>query len=470
VLLSLLLCTPERSQAPMAAPVATPKVGRRALVSTPPCSPRDATPEELARARELAGRVGLEGTVQPASAWGLRVTTSPASASPGLYEIVLPSDLDTDCTDAPPHAGRLPGLHLNLPLQTQPAHVRQAFLSDQPEEMRDERKREDGTTGTTGRYACARLQPEGTSRLLIDHTNGTKRPLRLVCAWIPDKPASLAVLRRGEAQHADSVRAGRQAFERALVPALEARHETVPEQPFLVVDTSIAPGATYVGHLEIAPTAAGRLMTAVVELPAGRNPSVRDLEQLPVLHNIVWREELARLAKFISPQQQPRRYARIASTHQHARGLFRAPDRRAWGTLRACTKEPLQAWSLYESVPGIDECPPLPPQPTHNRGRYGTVSQLDLRVVGPEPEAHRYALLALNRGSAFGGRHHVSDHKQHALEILNLPRPGSQLLPADAVETLWLGELKRGDTLTLWTEPMANVGVYLWYLLLRLDG
>ena len=62
------------------------------------------------------------------------------------------------------------------------------------------------------------------------------------------------------------------------------------------------------------------------------------------------------------------------------------------------------------------------------------------------------------------GRHWVSDGKRLASEVFHSPNnPG--LLPKLYVSTLWKGKVQVGDQIQMWTEPMANTSVQLWYLL-----
>ena len=73
-------------------------------------------------------------------------------------------------------------------------------------------------------------------------------------------------------------------------------------------------------------------------------------------------------------------------------------------------------------------------------------------------------MLALNRGSVFGGRHWLSDGKRTVSEVFHTPgTPG--LLPKGWATTLWRGPVQAGDQLQMWTEPMANTSVQLWYVL-----
>lgn len=57
------------------------------------------------------------------------------------YKIYYPTDLDRRSTDDAAYAGKYPGVHLNLPLKTQPSYINYLFLSDQPERILDDRKR-----------------------------------------------------------------------------------------------------------------------------------------------------------------------------------------------------------------------------------------------------------------------------------------------------------------------------------------
>jgi len=128
---------------------------------------------------------------------------------------------------------------------------------------------------------------------------------------------------------------------------------------------------------------------------------------------------------------------------------------------------PVRAYTLYESVPGWDQTIRDPKKRrTDNRGKYGAVVGMRVKIQALPPGCDRMALIVLNPYNTFGGRHLVTNVKDAANEVLFLPGGRHGLLPKEKAAVLWLGNVKKGDVITMTTEPMANISVYLWYLLL----
>ncbi len=376
----------------------------------------------------------------------------PPAPIPGGLNFRYPADFDRDAVIRP-------GLHLNVPLHVVPRDVNYLFLSDQPEEMRDNRAREDGSTGATGLYAKAPLPAQAPTRVMVDHTDGTKRPLRYWLLWVPRADGVVVVRKRGEHMSADSVLAGRVAFERALGTPVEPRAAVRAGVPFPLLRIRMVPAQTAVAQIEFVSTVPGVLYSVATEADAPMPADGAALDGLPVLHSIVWREEAKRLEKFVNPKLLPRRFQRIMQAFQHARGHFHYPDRMGYVTWTGAP----HAYSLFESIPGRDVTVPAP---TDNRGKYG--AKVGLRIkIGRLPRGFkRVALVLLNPNATWGGRHLVTDGKRAAFETLHLPGRTPGLIQNGKAATLWIGEARRGDVLTMTTEPMANISVYLWYLVI----
>lgn len=416
----------------------------------------------------------------------------PPPAIQGGYNFRTPADLDRASTTSGVWRGKLPGLYLNQPLHAKPSDVAYLFISDQPEEARDDRLREDGTQGATGVYARAPIAAAAPFRVLIDHTNGTTRPLRLLLLYLPAANGTLTVSARGEAAHSDSVRAGRDAFVQSRVVRLADRRAVTAGMAVPVVNVVLQPKQTGVAHLLASASVAGELVALLLEPEAPLPVSRADLDRLPTLHSIVWREEATRLGKFIDPTLQPTRFHRILDSFQHARGIFHRPDRVSRVTYDARGWDekdvPVRAYSLFESIPGHDPTPgtrdPRNPKlsvaEVDNRGKYGGVEELRIRVGQLPPGCHRIALLVLNPYATFGGRHYATDGRRHGQEVWNVPRFASDggsvapvrlpMIERGKAALLWKGEVTAGDVLRMWTEPMANTSVYLWYLVVPLPG
>ena len=81
------------------------------------------------------------------------------------------------------------------------------------------------------------------------------------------------------------------------------------------------------------------------------------------------------------------------------------------------------------------------------------------------PGCKEMALLAVNRGDVFGGRHWVSDGRKTAFETYLRPGAAPGVLRKGQACNIWRGPVRAGDTLTMWTEPMANTSVQLMYVL-----
>lgn len=425
---------------------------------------------------------------------GITVGTQekPPTAIEGGYNFRTPADLDRASTTSGPWRGKFPGLYLNQPLHVKPGDVPYLFISDQPEEARDDRLRESAPPGATGVYARAPVPAAAPVRVLIDHTDGTARPLRLLLLYLPAANGTLTVSARGEAAHADSVRAGRDAFVQSRLVRPAERRGVLAGVAVPVVDVVLKPKQTAVMHLVLSASVAGELAALLLEPDAPLPVSRADLDRLPTLHSIVWREEAARLVKFIDAKLQPTRFSRILDSFQHARGIFHRPDRVApvvydvagWNERFS----PVRAYSLFESIPGIDPTPGTrdprnpraPVASVDNRGKYGGVEELRIRIQRLPPGCHRVALLVLNPYATFGGRHYVTDGRRHGQELWNVPRFASEggavspdflpLIERGKAALLWKGDVAPGDVLRMWTEPMANTSVYLWYLVVPLPN
>lgn len=413
----------------------------------------------------------------------------------GGYNFRTPANIDRDSTTSPPYRGRFPGLYLNQPLETEPASVGALFISDQPEEIKDDRLREDGSRGATGVYARAAVPTARSVRILVDHTNGTARRLRLGLGFIPACGGTLATTSQGVAVNLDSVRAGRVAFERSRAVLPIPRREVSANGVTWLLDLTLPPKETAVAHLVVSSTVAGELVVCVAETDGSLPARKAEIDCLPTLHSIVWREEARRLEKFLDPRTQPARFTRILDSFQHARGLFPSPDRVARVTYDAPgwsdADEPLRVYSLFESIPGFDPTPgtrdPRNPNATiatvDNRGKYGGVEELRVNLRRLPPGCRRMALLVLNPNGTFGGRHYVTNGRTDQRETWFLQGGASQraggaspvgdvqpLLEKGRAALLWRGEVRAGDVIRMWTEPMANTSVYLWYLLVPLPG
>jgi len=389
--------------------------------------------------------------------------------------------LDRRSTDDPAYAGKYPGVHLNLPLKTQPSYINYLFLSDQPERILDDRKRTPAAApgspqpgpGATGIYARSPIPGRSTVRVLVDHTNGTKRPLRFDLVWIPKKEGFLTVRKRSLSVHKDSVAAGQRAFQEQGQVVVEPRQELKPDSAITLISQLLSPEETLVLHQEYYSSAAGDLAAVVSEVDTPATAQLAQLDALPVLHSIVWKEEEARLGNFIDKNADPTRWNRIRQSFQHARGHFPAPDRLAEVDYRVDTwderQSPLQVYSKFESIPGVDVTVKQGDSHavTDNRGKYGARVGMRWNLKALPPGCQEVAILAINRGAVFGGRHWVSDGKRTVSEVFHTPgNPG--LLPKQFASTLWRGKVAAGDQIQMWTEPMANTSVQLWYVLVPL--
>lgn len=421
--------------------------------------------------RRLIERLPGPGRVIPMAHLGISAGPAPGDVKPlgEGFDFRFPADLDRRSTTAPPFKGRYPALYLNQPLRRVDRDVHYLFLSDQPEEIRDDRLREDGSRGVVGTYARATVPAAAPTRVLVDHTNGTKRPLRYVLAWIPRSDGMLMVRRRGARAHPEPTLAAREAFVHAHRVGFEPNIPVSRGAAHPVVDVTMPPGDTFVAQLEFTSTVPGELCSVVLE-PRDLVPaSTADVDRLPVLHSIVWREEARRLEKFVNPERQPTRFKRILGAYQHARGLFPQPDRQATLVYDARGWDegavPVRAFSFFESIPGLDATVPAAPH-TDNRGRYGAVTRAVFELRRLPPGCREMAVLLLNPYAPFGGRNHVTDTTTRCAETSLLPRGEPGLLPAGGACLLWRGAVKAGGRLVLSMESLANTSVYPWYLVI----
>jgi hypothetical protein len=448
------------------------------------------------RLRTLLERLPSYGQIVDMASLGITVGSEERPPRPieDGYNFRTPADIDRSATHGP-------SLFLNQPLRKRPGDVDFLFISDQPEEARDDRLREDGSRGASGIYARAGFPRASTIRVLMDHTNGTRRPLRMLLMYLPAWEGTIAVTQRGEAVDRDSVAAGHRAFLQARRVLPQARRFLHVGDAIPLVDLTIKPGQTAVVHLLCAPSVAGQMIALLQDPKAPLPVSLAQFNQIPVLHSIVWREEAERLKKFIDPGMQPTRYRRILNSFQHARGSFDAPDRVARVTYDADSwsnkAAPVRVYSLFESIPGRDPTArdPLDPHATEartdNRGKYGGVEELRITIARLPPACHRLALLAVNPDGTFGGRHYVTDGHSQERDTWFLPPPRPRitwfeekvpvdplhsLVPGDVLPLLehgkatllWRGNARPGEVIRMWTEPMANISVYLWYVVVPL--
>ncbi len=425
------------------------------LLGTPISATADDTPPRL---RALLERLPAVGAIVHTADLGVSVGSveKPPPEIPGGYNFRISADLDRRQLDAG-------DLHLNQPLHVTPSDTSFLFMSDQPEALKDDRLREDGTHGATGTLARADLPARGKVRVLIDHTDDTRRPLRYMLVFVPQQDGSLAVLRRGMSQHADSVQAGMEAFSAALGPALEPRVPVMAGQPCMLVNERLLPTQTLVGQMEFVATVPGQLYSVALEADAPVPDSPAALAALPVLHSVVWREEEGRLGKFIDPKLNPTRYARILDSYQHSRGAFHFPDRMGSVTYDHDEwADAVQAYSLFESIPGTDATMAQPN--TDNRGKYGAVTGLDIGFARLPPGCKEVAVVMVNTGATWGGESYVTDLQRQACDLFFLPKTAPGVLHSGEATTVWRGPLQPGRHLRLWSMPMANLSVSLWYL------
>ena len=395
------------------------------------------------------------------------------------YKIYYPTDLDRRSTDDAAYAGKYPGVHLNLPLKTQPSYINYLFLSDQPERILDDRKRTPAVAagspapgpGATGIYARSPIPGQSTVRVLVDHTNGTKRNLRFDLLWVPKKAGFLTVRKRTMSVHQDSVAAGKQAFvEQGGQVVVEPRVQLEADTSTVLVSQLLKPEDTLVLHQEFFSSAPGELAAVVSEVETAQIGKISELDSTPVLHSIVWNEEEERLGKFVDKNADPTRWNRIKQSFQHARGHFPSPDRLSEVDYQVSSWSendyPMQVYSKFESIPGVDVTVKQGDSAavTDNRGKYGARVGMRWNIKALPPGCKEVAILALNRGAVFGGRHWVSDGKRTVAEVFHAPNnPG--LLPKLYACTLWRGPVGVGSQIQMWTEPMANTSVQLWYIL-----
>lgn len=426
-----------------------------------------------ARLQQLIDALPAVGQQVESTRLGIRMLVGDRSPKPtGMeYVFVAPNDLDRHQTDLPPLKGHFPDLHLNIPLKVVPGSVNYLFLSDQPEEVRDDRKRDaarpglpDPGPGATGVYARSPLPGKAPVRVMMDHTNGTRRPLVMWLIWVPEKDAAVSVRKRGESKDKNSVKAGGEAFVGLTKPIFEPRVQVAAGASQPLVKMPLDPGVTGVVQLEFSSTEKGELIACITENE--QLPSQAELNDMPVLHSIVWNEEIERLDKFIDPVKNPTRFNRIKNAFQHARGHFQYPERVAHAEYVAPSwsdaRWPVQVYSLFESIPGTDVTVKGGAE-TDNRGKYGARIGFELTLADLPPGTREAALLVINRSSPYGGRHWISNGRQ-ASEVVFAPGVGSGMLGNKGVSTLWRGPVREGDKLTMWQEPMANGSVQLWYM------
>lgn len=438
--------------------------------------------------KQIIQNVPNEGQVKPVSEFPFATKgeygKSPSPYARDKFLLAPPRNLDRQATDEKPLLGTYPWLHLNRPFTRTLGSTKFLFLSDQPEHIVSNLPRIETSPGNKGILNWSPVPKQSLTRVLMDHINDSDEDLRMVLAWVADGDGSLSV-HSPVTSSSHPVGAGQNVFLEHVAYAIEARRAVKAGEAVYLVDMPLLDQKTSVATLEFSSTTSGQLFSALLGEGDPLPKSVDDFSKLPIFHSEKWSENEDKLRKLVPPGSQPARYQRLLNSFIHSRGLFPSPDRQAVATYRAAGWRegdfPIQVYSTIDFSPGTDMTSGAP-IPTENRGNYGAMTSLRVKIEALPPSTKEVAVLVFNRGSPYGGRFLVTDGKTKTTEtlyrlIMNSSRQvrgnASILVTADRLNTfdigtLWRAPIRAGDEISIWTEPIINSSVSIWYLIVPL--
>ena len=389
---------------------------------------------------------------------------------PGIYYLLYPRDLDTRGTDTAPYKEQFPYLHLSLPLIPENSPTANLIMSDQPETIEENNRYLDSNaSGTDGLYGMSTAPAGKRLRYLADHYNHSKSTKWMKVFLTSIEDTSVYIHKKGSDVSSNSVVAGSFADQSSHQVNLSDVRTLQAQVPALLGSFGpIKPEDTAVALYEMTPRANMVVWTVITDEDALVSPTIQDLQALPKLKSLRWRDREEKLRKLVNPELFPTRFNRVMDCFIHARGIFPRPDRfcRAVYDYR---KNPqwIQAYSAFEYIEGTDELTSDGvPVSTNNRGNYGGYVRMNIKILSLPPGADGLAVLAVNNSDTLGGLFRTAVNKADCTSfIFDKTGLSNEIIKSKKTAVLWKGKVKEGSDLEIQFFSIANTSVRLWYLL-----
>jgi hypothetical protein len=391
---------------------------------------------------------------------------------PGSYYLLYPRDLDIKATDDSPLAREYPYLHLNLPLVPENSPTTHLILSDQPETIKEENAYlENCGWGTNGLYGKATAPAGKRMRLLADHYNQSKQTKWLKIYMTSREDAAVNVHKKGCSVAANSIVAGSIADQISHQVNVSDIREIKADTPSLLGQWGpINTEDTAVVLYEMTPNRNVTFWTVITDEDK-LSSSIAELDALPKLKSLKWRDREDKLKTLVKKDRFPSRYSRVLDSFIHARGLFPYPDRVCrsdYDYLK--NKRWIQAYSAFEHIEGIDELTgDGKPVETDNRGNYGGFIRVNIKLKSLPEGINRIAAVMINTSDTLGGMFKTTlDRKTGTSFVFNKASLSSDTIAQRKAVLLWKGAVERGSDLDIQFFSLANTSVRPWYLIIPL--
>jgi len=392
---------------------------------------------------------------------------------PGSYYLLYPRDLDVQATDSGPYAKKYPNLHLNLPLVPEKSPTTYLVMSDQPESIREDNEYlGNGGKGTDGLYGRATSPGGKRMRYLADHFNQSAATKWLKVYMTSPCDTTVNVHKKGGSVAENSVVAGSIADQLSHQVNLADIREVRAGTPSLLCSWGpIAPGATGVVLYEMTPNSDVTYWTVITDGEKLNAPALEELESLPKLRSLKWKDREEKLRAYVKADRFPSRFARVLDSYIHARGLFPFPD-------RVCTSKYdfersrrwIHAYSTFEYIDGLDGLTADgAPVKTNNRGNYGGYIRLNVRIQSLPAGMNKAAVIAINTSDTLGGMFKTTlNRKKGTSFVFNRTSLSNEVIGQKKAVLLWKDAVQKGDDLDIQFFSLANTSVRLWYLVIPL--
>lgn len=391
--------------------------------------------------------------------------------APGNYYLLYPRDLDIKRTDAWPYINDYPALHLNLPLKLENSPTSFLVMSDQPESIQEEnRYLGSDSCGTDGVYGKTTAPAGRRIRYLADHYNPSQKTKWIKIFMTSQKDTILYIHKSGASIAQNSVISGSIAEQISRKVNISDIRTIPANTPTLLAEYGpVKPEDTLVAWYEMTFKEDTIIRTIITDKDKLVSPSEADLDALPKLKSLKWKDREEKLKTIVNSSQFPSRYNRVMESFIHARGLFPYPD-------RFCTSEYdykknpqwIQAYSAFEYIEGVDELTlDGKPVKTNNRGNYGSYVRMNVKIKSLPKNTKQMAVLAVCNADKLGGMLSVNINGKKGYNfVYNKTDSTSNLVTLKKGALLWKGPVVKGDNLNIQFFSLANTSVRVWYLLI----
>jgi hypothetical protein len=392
---------------------------------------------------------------------------------PGSYYLLHPRDLDIRATDDPPYAHEFPHLHLNLPLMPENSPTTHLIISDQPESIKEENHYfEDTGWGTDGLYGKATAPAGKRVRLLVDHYNQSKKTKWLKVFMTAREQTTVNIHKKGSSVADNSIVAGSLADQISHQVNVADVREIPADRPVPLGQWGpLHPEDTAVLLYEMTPLKDISFWTVITDEDGLASPSMADLESLPKLKSLKWKDREEKLRGLVKRERFPSRYARALESFIHARGIFLYPDRVCRSSYDfAGNGRWIQAYSAFEYTEGMDELTADgAPVRTNNRGNYGGYIRMNIRLSSLPEGANTVAVVMVNTSDTLGGMVKTTlDRKTGTSFVFSKASMTNDVISQKKAVLLWKGEARPGSDIDIQFFSLANASVRPWYLIIPL--